>query len=78
VLSLPAHLITNPTEGAKTVNGLVTEHLGSIPGPGVTILVNNYPLEIRQTRNNAVKTLILYPRLNRPNKEDEETEDEQW
>jgi Mg2+/Co2+ transporter CorB len=67
-----------PTEGAKTVNGLVTEHLGSIPGPGVTILVNNYPLEIRQTRNNAVKTLILYPRLNRPNKDDEETEDEQW
>lgn len=55
-----------PTEGPKTINGLVTEHLGSIPVPGVTILVNNYPLEVRQTRNNAVKTLILYPRINRP------------
>jgi len=60
-----------PAEGAKTINGLVTEHLGSIPGPGVTILVNNYPLEIRQTRNNAVKTLILYPRIkNRTQDED--------
>lgn len=54
-----------PTNGPKTINGLVTEHLGSIPVPGVTILVNNYPLEVRQTRNNAVKTLILYPRINR-------------
>jgi len=52
-----------PTNGPKTINGLVTEHLGSIPVPGVTILVNNYPLEVRQTRNNAVKTLILYPRI---------------
>ena len=54
-----------PTDGPKTINGLVSEHLGSIPVPGVTILVNNYPLEVRQTRNNAVKTLILYPRINR-------------
>ena len=54
-----------PTDGPKTINGLVTEHLGSIPVPGVTILVNNYPLEVRQTRNNAVKTLILYPRINK-------------
>lgn len=54
-----------PTDGPKTINGLISEHLGSIPVPGVTILVNNYPLEVRQTRNNAVKTLILYPRINR-------------
>ena len=63
-----------PTEGAKTINGLVTEHLGSIPGPGVTILVNNYPLEIRQTRNNAVKTLILYPRIQKQTQPDESGE----
>ncbi|PWQ94257.1 magnesium/cobalt efflux protein [Leucothrix arctica] len=54
-----------PTDGAKTVNGLITEHLGSLPAPGVTVLINGYPLEIRQTRNNAVKTLILYPRIER-------------
>ena len=67
-----------PTEGAKTINGLVTEHLGSIPGPGVTILVNNYPLEIRQTRNNAVKTLILYPRIKNRKQHEDKHEDEQW
>lgn len=55
-----------PTDGPKTINGLVTEHLGSIPVPGVTVLMNNYPLEVRQTRNNAVKTLILHPRIKRP------------
>ena len=54
-----------PTDGPKTVNGLITEHLGSLPVPGVTVLINGYPLEIRQTRNNAVKTLILYPRIER-------------
>ena len=54
-----------PTNGPKTINGLVTEHLGSLPVPGVTILINEYPLEVRQTRNNAVKTLILHPRLQR-------------
>lgn len=54
-----------PTNGPKTINGLITEHLGSLPVPGVTILINEYPLEVRQTRNNAVKTLILHPRLQR-------------
>ncbi|RVU83482.1 HlyC/CorC family transporter [Leucothrix sargassi] len=54
-----------PTTGAKTINGLITEHLGSLPAPGITVLINGYPLEIRQTRNNAVKTLILYPRIER-------------
>ena len=54
-----------PTDGPKTINGLITEHLGSLPVPGVTVLINGYPLEIRQTRNNAVKTLILYPRIER-------------
>lgn len=61
-----------PTDGPKTINGLVTEHLGSIPVPGVSILVNNYPLEVRQTRNNAVKTLILYPRIHRALSEEED------
>jgi len=52
-----------PTDGPKTINGLITEHLGSIANPGTTILINNYPMEVRKTLNNAIKTLIIYPKL---------------
>ena len=52
-----------PTTRSKTINGLVTEKLGQIPVPGVSILINNYPMEIRKTLNNAVKTLIIFPKL---------------
>ena len=52
-----------PTNCSKTINGLVTERLGQIPVPGVSILINNHPMEIRKTFNNAVKTLIIYPKL---------------
>lgn len=52
-----------PTHRSKTINGLVTESLGQIPVPGVSILINQYPMEIRKTLNNAVKTLIIYPKL---------------
>jgi len=52
-----------PTNGPKTINGLVTESLGQIPVPGISILIDGYPMEIRKTQNNAVKTLIIYPKL---------------
>jgi len=51
------------TDGAKTINGFVTEYLGQIPSPGISVLIDNYPMEIRKTHNNAIKTLIIYPRL---------------
>ena len=62
--------INLPTDGAKTLNGLITEHLQSIPVPGMTVLINEYPIEIRKTRNNAVKTAIIYPRLTRDLEQD--------
>ena len=53
-----------PTDGAKTVNGLVLEFLESIPTPGTSILVNNYPIEILQISGNSVKTVRISPRIN--------------
>ncbi len=53
-----------PVDGPKTINGLLLEHLQSIPTPGITSLINNYPMEVRKTRNNAIKTLIIYPKIN--------------
>ncbi len=53
-----------PTDNAVTISGLVTEHLGQIPMPGVSVLIDGYPMEIRKTHNNAIKTLIIYPHIN--------------
>ena len=54
-----------PTDGPKTINGLILEYLESIPVPGMTVLIDNYPMEIRKTSNNAVKTLIIFPQISR-------------
>lgn len=64
-----------PTDGPKTLNGLILETLESIPAIGTTTLINNYPLEIRKTQNNAVKNLILHPQLINREKENGESED---
>ena len=56
-----------PVGGPKTINGLILEHLQTIPIPGITSLINNYPMEVRKTRNNAIKTLIIYPKINQDN-----------
>ena len=58
------------TDGAKTINGLVTEYLGQIPAPGISVLINNHPMEIRKTHNNVIKTLIIFPKLQQENEED--------
>ncbi|QTR53986.1 HlyC/CorC family transporter [Thiothrix unzii] len=60
------------SEEANTINGLILEYLESIPVPGMTVLIDDYPMEIRKTRNNAVKTLIIHPRIQRATTEDDE------
>ena len=55
-----------PTDGPKTLNGLVLEHLESIPEPGTSLLIAGYPVEIVQATSNAVKTARIKPALRRP------------
>jgi len=50
-----------PTEGPKTLNGLILEYLETIPDPGTSLLIADYPLEIVQTSQNAVKTVHINP-----------------
>jgi Mg2+/Co2+ transporter CorB len=57
---------TLPTEGPKTLNGLIIEYLEQIPDPGTSMLLENYPIEVVQTGNNAVKTVLIDPRLKQP------------
>ena len=52
------------TSGPKTINGLILEYLGSIPAPGTTMLIEQYPMEVRKTINNAIKTVIIHPKWN--------------
>ena len=50
-----------PTDGPKTFNGLILEHLESIPETGISILISGYPIEILQTHNNMVKVAKVQP-----------------
>jgi Mg2+/Co2+ transporter CorB len=60
-----SHGFQLPADGPKTLNGLIIEHLESIPETGTTVLINNYPLEVVQKTDSAVKTVRIAPRLNR-------------
>ncbi len=54
---------TLPTEGPKTLNGLVIEYLEHIPDPGTSMLLGGYAVEIVQTSQNTVKTVRIDPRV---------------
>lgn len=51
-----------PTEVSRTLNGLILEHLESMPEPDVTLLVAGYPIELLQVQDRMVKTARIYPR----------------
>ena len=50
-----------PTDGPRTFNGLVVEHLEAIPEPGVRFVLAGHPVEIAETAGNRVKTAVIWP-----------------
>lgn len=50
-------------DGPRTLNGLIIEHLETIPEAGTSVLIDGYPIEIVQVKNNAVKTARIGQRL---------------
>lgn len=50
-----------PTDGPKTLNGMITEYLETIPEAGTSLLLEGYPIEILQAANNTVKTVRIDP-----------------
>jgi Mg2+/Co2+ transporter CorB len=50
-----------PTNGPKTLNGLIVEFLETIPEPGTTLKLADYMLEVLQTSENAIKTVRIRP-----------------
>jgi len=60
-----------PTDGPKTLSGLITEHMESIPEPGTSMMLAGYPIEIVQTKDNIVKTAQINPGFRRPEQDEE-------
>lgn len=52
-----------PTDGPKTLNGLILEYLETIPAPGTSLRLAGYPIDIIQTTENAVKMVKVNPAL---------------
>jgi Mg2+/Co2+ transporter CorB len=59
-----------PTDGPKTLNGLILEHLQDIPEADVSIKINNVPMEIVHAQGRTVKTVRIF----RPPEQVENTE----
>ena len=51
-----------PTEGPKTLNGLIIEFMETIPEPGTGIKLHGHPLEIIKRDENTVKLVKFLPR----------------
>jgi Mg2+/Co2+ transporter CorB len=51
-----------PVDAARTLNGLILDHLEAMPEPGVSVLIAGYPVEIVQVHGRMVKTARIGPR----------------
>ena len=51
-----------PTEGPKTLNGLIVEYLETIPQAGTGLKLHGYPIEIVDTSDSMIKSVRIYPR----------------
>jgi Mg2+/Co2+ transporter CorB len=62
-----------PTEGPRTLSGLIVEQLDSMPKVGLSVKVAAYPIEILEVDDNAVRKAKIYPKLSQSGAEDVET-----
>ena len=54
-----------PLNEAKTLNGLILEHLQDIPEAGTSLKIADYPIEIIQTQDRVVKVAKIFPVLSK-------------
>ncbi|MFK7794639.1 MAG: HlyC/CorC family transporter [Gammaproteobacteria bacterium] len=50
-------------DGPRTINGLVLEHLETIPETGTSVLIDGHPIEIVRMLNNSVRTVRIQPKV---------------
>ncbi len=49
-----------PTDGPKTLSGLIVEYLETIPQPGTGLKLGDHPMEILQIKDNLIKSVKLW------------------
>ena len=52
-----------PTQGSRTLNGLIIEYLETIPAAGICTRIAGYPVEIMRVSHNTIKLLRIWPQL---------------
>lgn len=52
-----------PLDTAKTLNGLILDHLEDIPEAGTSLKIADYPIEIIQMQERTVKVARIFPRI---------------
>jgi len=50
-----------PTDGPRTLSGLIVEHLETIPEPGTRLRLGGHAIEVLQVADNAVRIARLWP-----------------
>ena len=55
-----------PTDGPKTLNGLIVEYLEDIPESNLSVRIAGYPVEIVDISDNMIKTVRIEPELIQP------------
>ena len=50
-----------PTDGPKTLNGLILEYLEDIPSENTSLRLAGYPIEVIEVADNMVKTVRVIP-----------------
>ncbi|MCF2907920.1 HlyC/CorC family transporter [Pseudoalteromonas sp. DL2-H2.2] len=50
-----------PTEGPKTLSGLIVEHLEDIPQTQLGLKIAGYPMEVVEIKENMIKVVKVYP-----------------
>ena len=57
-----------PTDGPRTLNGLVLEHLEDIPESYLSIVVANHKMELIEIAENKIKLVKVHPSKKKPKK----------
>ena len=52
-----------PTDGPKTINGLILEMLETIPNPRTCLKINGYPIEIIKSDDTRIRTVRVGLRI---------------
>lgn len=50
-----------PTDGPKTLNGLILEYLEEIPEPNISLKIADHPLEVLEIENNVIQRVRVQP-----------------